>query len=56
MLEHLRNRFVSWRTYRRTVYELSRLDQRALADLGLDRPTLPAIRARAGAAAREVCS
>lgn len=55
MLEHLRNRFDSWRAYRRTVYELTRLDTHSLADMGLDRPTLRDIRARAKAATREAC-
>ena len=52
MLEHLRNRFDSWRIYRRTVYELSLLDRHILADLGLDHPSLKAIKARAKAATR----
>ena len=59
MLEHLRNRFDSWRAYRRTVYELTGLDRHMLADMGLDRPTLKDIKARAkaaaAAAAREAC-
>jgi uncharacterized protein YjiS (DUF1127 family) len=56
MLEHLRNRFDTWRVYRRTVYELSGLDRHMLSDMGLDRPTLRDIRARARAAAREARS
>lgn len=55
MLEHLRNRFDYWRNYRRTVYELTRLDPHMLADMGLDRPTLRDIRARARAASQEAC-
>ena len=55
MLEHLRNRFVSWRAYRRTVHELTLLAPRDLADLGLGHPTLRDIKARAKAATREVC-
>jgi len=33
MLEHLRNRFDYWRSYRRTVYELTGLDRHMLADM-----------------------
>lgn len=55
MLEHLRNRFDYWRAYRRTVYELTGLDRHMLADMGLDRPTLRDIKARAKAAAKEAC-
>jgi len=55
MLAHLRQRFDYWRAYRRTVYELTGLDRHLLADMGLDRPTLKEIRARARAAARQAC-
>jgi uncharacterized protein YjiS (DUF1127 family) len=55
MLEHLRNRFDYWRSYRRTVYELTSLDGHMLADMGLDRPTLKEIKARAKAATKEAC-
>ena len=55
MLEHLRHRFDSWWAYRRTVYELTGLDRHMLADMGLDRPTLRDIKARAKAATREAC-
>jgi uncharacterized protein YjiS (DUF1127 family) len=55
MLEHLLHRFDSWRAYRRTVYELTRLQPRELADMGLESPTLRDIKARAKAATREVC-
>ncbi len=55
MLEHLRNRFDYWRSYRRTVYELTGLDRHMLADMGLDRPTLKEIKARAKAATKEAC-
>ena len=55
MLEHLRNRFDTWRAYRRTVFELSGLDRHMLADMGLDRPTLRDIKARAKAATKEAC-
>ena len=55
MLEHLRNRFDTWRAYRRTVRELTALDRHMLADMGLDRPTLKDIKARARAASREAC-
>lgn len=56
MLDHLRNRFATWRLYRQTVFELSHLDNRALADLGLERPSLRDIKARAKRATRAVCS
>ena len=55
MLEHLRNRFDYWRAYRNTVHELTRLDRHMLADMGIDRPTLKDIKARARAASREAC-
>jgi uncharacterized protein YjiS (DUF1127 family) len=55
MLEHLRYRFDYWRSYRRTVYELTGLDAHLLADMGLERPTLKDIKARARAASREAC-
>ncbi len=55
MLDHLRHRFDTWRNYRRTVFELTGLDHHMLADLGLDRPTLRNIKARAKAAARGAC-
>ena len=53
MLDHLRYRFDTWRAYRRTVFELNSLDRHMLADMGLDRPTLRDIKARARAATRE---
>ncbi len=55
MLEHLRRRFDFWWTYHRTVYELTGLDRHMLADIGLDRPTLRDIKARAKAATRQAC-
>ena len=55
MLEHLRNRFDTWRAYRRTVRELTSLDRHMLADMGLERPTLRDIKARAKAATLEAC-
>lgn len=55
MLEHLRHRFDTWRAYRLTVRELTSLDRYLLADMGLDRPTLREIKARAKAATRDAC-
>lgn len=56
MLDTLRNRFATWRLYRRTVFELSHLDSHMLADMGLESAGPRAIKARARRATREVCS
>jgi uncharacterized protein YjiS (DUF1127 family) len=37
----------SWRRYRDTMNELSRLSQRELNDLGINRGDIPAVAARA---------
>ncbi|HZY68439.1 MAG TPA: DUF1127 domain-containing protein [Devosia sp.] len=55
MLDDLRCRFDSWLAYRRTVYELTRLDRHMLADLGLNRPDLRDIKRRARAAVDNEC-
>jgi len=35
--------FRSWRRYERSLYELSRLNDRELADIGLSRAEIPAV-------------
>lgn len=49
MFEQLRDRFVTWRVYRETVYQLGRLDRHLLEDAGISPRE---IRSRAAAAAR----
>ena len=39
--------FRSWRRYRETVSELSRLSNRDLADLGINRGEIPSVARRA---------
>jgi uncharacterized protein YjiS (DUF1127 family) len=55
MLDHLRNRFAVWRAYRKTVFELTGLDRRMLADMGLESPSLRDIKARARRASQDAC-
>jgi hypothetical protein len=54
MFSTLRTRFAIWRDYRETIYRLSLLDRRILADAGIDPRRLRA-RARAAAEAARRC-
>jgi uncharacterized protein YjiS (DUF1127 family) len=51
-LEETKSRFARYRLYRKTLNELSELDQRQLADLGLNRSMLRRI---AYQAAYDIC-
>lgn len=55
MFEQLRDRFVTWRVYRETVYQLSRLDRHILEDAGIS-PREIRSRAAAAARARRACN
>lgn len=49
-LEILATRYTAWQAYRHTVKELSRLSERHLADIGIDRPDIPSVARRSAAA------
>jgi uncharacterized protein YjiS (DUF1127 family) len=51
ILAHIVHLLRMWRRYERSLRELSRLDDRELADIGLTRPEVPATAWRAAEAA-----